>query len=222
MVTFKSNGTQVPGYLSLPASGRGPAVIVIQEWWGLVDHIKDVADRFARDGYVALAPDLYHGKSTTEPNEAQKLMMSLRMDQPARDLSGAYDYLIGLQEVSPKKVGAVGFCMGGGLSLYLATLKPIDACVIYYGVIPGNVTPDLSSIKGAVLGHFADQDEWASPAAAHQLESQLKGRGTEASVHIYPNTQHAFFNDSRKEVYSREAAELSWRRTLEFYQKHLC
>jgi len=195
--------------------------VVVQEWWGLVDHIKDVADRFAGEGVVAIAPDMYHGKVSMEPDEAGKLMMALRMDQAARDLSGAYDYLVGRPEVSPKKVGSVGFCMGGGLSLYLATIKPIDACVIYYGVMPAEANPDYTKIKGPVLGHYADKDAWASPEAARKLEDQLKKLGQTVTFHTYKDTQHAFFNDTSKAVYDKAAAEQSWKRTLELYRKEL-
>jgi carboxymethylenebutenolidase len=219
MVSFPSNGSRAEGYLSLPASGKGPGVIVIQEWWGLVPHIKEVADRLAAEGYVALAPDLYHGKTTTEPDEAGKMMMAMKMDQAAQDMAGAYDYLKA-HDACTGKMGSVGFCMGGGLSLYIATLRPVDACVVYYGVLPG-VQPDLSKLRGPVLGHYADHDEWASPAAAHALEEQIKAAGAKAEFHIYPDTQHAFFNDTRPGIYNASAAKTSWERTLAFYKKHL-
>jgi carboxymethylenebutenolidase len=219
MVTFASNGKQGEGYLAKPASGKGAGVVVIQEWWGLVPHIKDVADRFAAEGYVALAPDLYHGKSTTEPDEAGKLMMSMKMDEAAKDMSGAFDYLK-KNDATNGKVGSVGYCMGGGLSLYLATLRPVDAAVVYYGVLPG-VQPDLSQIEGAVLGHYAENDEWASPAASRALEKQIKDLGKDVEFHIYPGTGHGFFNDTRPEAHNTEAARQSWERTLAFFQKHL-
>lgn len=220
MVSFASNGGTAQGYLASPAgSEKAPGVIVIQEWWGLNDNIKDIAERFAREGYLALAPDLYHGKVVAEPDEAGKLMMSMKMDQAARDMAGAYDYL----KAHPRctgKIGSVGFCMGGGLSLYIATLRPIDACVIYYGVLPG-VQPDLSKVTGAILGHYADHDAFASPEKARELEKQLKDLGKEVEFHIYPGTQHGFFNDTRPEQYAPEASRLSWERTLAFYSKHL-
>jgi carboxymethylenebutenolidase len=219
MVSFPSNGHSAEGYLALPPSGKGPGVIVIQEWWGLVPHIKDVADRFAREGYVALAPDLYHGKSTTEPDEAGKLMMSLQMPEAAKDMSGAYDYLKS-HAACTGKVGSVGFCMGGGLSLVIATLDPIDACVVYYGAIVG-APPDLSKLSGPVLGHYADHDEWASPEKARAMEKQIRDLGKEATVHIYAGTEHAFFNDSRPEIYNKAAADLSWERTLAFFKANL-
>jgi carboxymethylenebutenolidase len=185
-----------------------------------VPHIKDVADRFASEGFVALAPDLYHGKTTTEPDEAGKLMMAMKMDQAAKDMAGAYDYLKG-HPACTGKIGSVGFCMGGGLSLYIATLRPIDACVIYYGVLPGNVQPDLSKLAGPVLGHYAENDAWASPQVARELEQRIRDAGVEVEFYIYPGTEHAFFNDTRPEVYNAEAAKLSWERTLAFFRKHL-
>ncbi|HXK34614.1 MAG TPA: dienelactone hydrolase family protein [Dehalococcoidia bacterium] len=220
MVSFASNGGTAEGYLASPAgTERVPGVIVIQEWWGLNDNIKDIAERFAREGYLALAPDLYHGKVVGEPDEAGKLMMSMKMDQAAKDMAGAYDYLKSHQRCTGK-IGSVGFCMGGGLSLYIATLRPIDACVVYYGVLPG-VQPDLSNVKGAVLGHYADHDAFASPEKARELEQQLKDLGKDVEFHIYPNTQHGFFNDTRPEQYAPEASKQTWERTLAFYAKHL-
>ena len=133
-IEYPSNGNAAAGYLSLPETGSGPGVIVIQEWWGLVPHIEDVADRFAAEGYLALAPDLYHGQSTTEPDEAQKYMMELRMDEAVQDMTGAVGYLRNHEAVEPSKIGCVGFCMGGGLTLYLASTGQIAAAVPFYGV----------------------------------------------------------------------------------------
>lgn len=218
MVSFRSNGHMVDGYLSLPA-GKGGGVIVIQEWWGLVPHIKDVADRLASEGYVALAPDLYHGTTTTEPDEAGKLMMSMKMDQAAKDMSGAFEYLKA-HEACNGKVGDIGFCLGGGLSLWLATLKPLDACVVYYGILPG-VQPDLSRLSAPVLGHYAERDNFASPEKAHELEQQVRALGKHMQIYIYTGTEHAFFNDTRPEVHNKPAAKLSWDRTLGFLKQHL-
>src|SRR5512143_310969 len=155
MVTFQSNGGTANGYLAVPASGKGPGVVVIQEWWGLVPHIKDVCDRLATEGFVALAPDLYHGKSTTSPDEAGKLMMALRIDEAERDLRGAANYLLNNASTAGSKVGTVGFCMGGALSLYAATKnQQVGACVVFYGGHP-NVKPDLPSLQAPVLGLYA-------------------------------------------------------------------
>src|SRR5438552_5825365 len=118
MVEFPSNGTSAEGYLATPAGGSGPGVVVIQEWWGLVPHIKDVADRFAAAGFVALAPDLYHGESTTEPDEAGKKMMAMNIEKAAKDMSGAVD-AVAERSSNAAKIGVVGFCMGGGLALLL-------------------------------------------------------------------------------------------------------
>lgn len=221
MVKFPSNGQEAEGYLAKPASGSGPGVIVIQEWWGLVPHIKDIADRFAGEGFVALAPDLYHGESTAEPDEAGKLMMGMNIGQAAKDMSGAVDYLAGLDAASGDKVGCVGYCMGGGLSLYLASLKPeIGACVIYYGVLPG-AQPDLANVQAAVLGHYAENDGFASPETARALEAQLKSLGKDVEFHIYPGTEHGFFNDTRPDAHNAAAAGTSWERTLAFFKQQL-
>ena len=221
MVRFPSNGTEAEGYLAKPASGSGPGVVVIQEWWGLNDNIKDIAERLAGEGYVALAPDLYRGKMTAEPDQAMKLMMGMNAEQAAKDISGAVDYLVGLDAATGDKVGSIGFCMGGGLSLYLATLRPqVGACVVYYGVLPAQ-RPDLSKLQGAVLGHYAENDAFASPASARELESQLKELGKDVEFHIYPATEHGFFNDTRAEVHKPDPSKQAWERTLAFYKKHL-
>jgi carboxymethylenebutenolidase len=220
MVEFPANGKTVTGYLSLPA-GKGPGVVVIQEWWGLVDHIKDICDRFAAAGYVALAPDLYHGQTTTSPDEAGKLMMALRIDEAEKELRGAVQYLLAHSSVEPKKIGTIGFCMGGALSLYAACENPhVDACVVFYGGHP-NVKPNLEKLRAPVLGIYAERDQFVTPESVRQLEAQLKQLGKTAEIHIYPGVDHAFFNDTRPEVYNREAAEDAWRRTLEFFSTHL-
>jgi carboxymethylenebutenolidase len=224
MVSFPSNGGTAEGYLATPASGKGPGVVVMQEWWGIVPWIKSMADRFAEAGYLALVPDLYHGQTTDEPDEAGKLMMSMKMDIAARDMSGAYDYLK-THASSTGKVGSVGFCLGGGLSLFMATLKPIDACVIYYGVLPG-VQPDLTKLAGPVLGHYAENDGWATPDVVRALEQQLKDAGKSVEFHTYAGAQHAFCNPSPEVEkagghYNEAAAKTSWDRTIAFYRKHL-
>ncbi|HLA12399.1 MAG TPA: dienelactone hydrolase family protein [Pyrinomonadaceae bacterium] len=220
-VQFPSNGGATSGYLAIPEKGNGPGVVVIQEWWGLVDHIKDVCDRFANEGYVALAPDLYHGKSTKSPDEAGKLMMALRIDQAQKDLGGAIQYLLSHQATTGATVGVVGFCMGGALSLYAASKNPqVGACVVFYGIHP-NVKPDLPNLNAPVLGIYAERDQFASPEAVRELEKQLRSLGKSVEMHIYPDTEHAFFNDERKDVYDARAAADAWRRTLEFFGKHL-
>ena len=217
-VEFPSNGSTCGGYLAEP-DRPGPGVIVVQEWWGLVDHIRDVCDRFAAEGYVALAPDLYHGKSTEEPDEAMKLMMGLQIEQAAKDMSGAVDFLHELDVVAPKKVGSVGFCMGGALSLVLATVAPIEACVAFYGL--PQEPPDWSNLRAPVQGHFAEHDDFFSADAARKLFQQLGSMGNETELHVYEGAQHAFFNDERPDVHDAEAAAKAWERTLGFFRDHL-
>jgi carboxymethylenebutenolidase len=221
MVEFSSNGGSASGYLAIPAKGTGPGVIVIQEWWGLVDHIKDVCDRFAKEGYVALAPDLYHGESTKSPDEAGKLMMALRIDEAERDLRGGIQYLLNHEATRGDKVGTIGFCMGGALSLYAASKNPqVGACVVFYGIHP-NVKPDLSNLQAPVLGIYAERDKSVPPESVRELERKLKELGKSVEIHIYPDTDHAFFNDRRPDVYNAKAAEDAWRRVTEFFAKHL-
>lgn len=223
MIEFPSNGSTGEGYLATPDGGSGPGVVVIQEWWGLVDHIKDVCDRFAREGFVALAPDLYHGRTVSEPDEATKEMMALRLDAAAKDMSGAVDAVA--ERSNGRGVGVVGFCMGGGLALVLAAQRTdaVRAVVPFYGAIPWEgVQPDYASVTGAVLGHYAEKDEWASPEEARKLEHQLKESGNgDVTVHIYPGTDHAFFNDTRPEVYDADAAKVAWQRTIDFLRQRL-
>lgn len=220
-VEFKANGRTANGYLAIPAQGSGPGVIVIQEWWGLVDHIKDVCDRFAAEGFVALAPDLFHGQSTKSPDEAGKLMMALRIDEAEKDLSGAAQYLLNHKATTGDKVGVVGFCMGGALSLYTATKNPnIGACVVFYGGHP-NVKPDLPNLHAPLLGIYGERDKSVTPASAHKLEQRLKSLGKQVEVIVYPDADHAFFNDTRPAVYNAQAAADAWPRTIDFFRKHL-
>ncbi len=221
MVEFESNGATAQGYLSTAEAGKGPGVIVLQEWWGLVPHIKDVCDRFAREGFTALAPDLYHGQQTRSPDEAGKLMMALNIERAEKDLRGAVQYLAGHEAVEGERVGTVGFCMGGVLSLFAASKNAqVGACVVFYGIHP-KVEPDLENLRAPVLGLYAERDQSVPPAAARELEARLKGLGKEAEFHVYPGTDHAFFNDTRPEVYDAEAASDAWRRTLDIFRRRL-
>jgi carboxymethylenebutenolidase len=221
MIKFPSNGGTTGGYLATPKKGTGPGVIVIQEWWGLVDHIRDVCDRFANEGYVALAPDLYHGESAKSPDEAGKLMMALRIDEAEKDLRGAIQYLVNHEATTGTRVGVIGFCMGGALSLYAASKNSqVGACVVFYGIHP-NVKPDLANLKAPVLGIYAERDQSVPLKAVRELERQLKELGKSVEIHIYPDTDHAFFNDQRPDVYNPKAAEDAWRRVIQFFAKHL-
>jgi carboxymethylenebutenolidase len=219
-ITFKNNGNTTPGYLAKPAQ-PGPGVIVIQEWWGLVPHIESIVDRFAVEGFVALAPDLYHGQTAKSPDEAGKLMMAMRIDEAERDLAGAIDHLLAQPEVTSKKVGTIGFCMGGALSLYAASRnKKVGACVVFYGGHPA-VKPDLASLEAPVLGIYAGKDHFVSPEVVDALDQQLNDLAKRHEFHRYPNADHAFFNDTRPEVYHPVAAADAWAKTLAFLQREL-
>jgi carboxymethylenebutenolidase len=219
MVEFPSNGHTAKGYLATPTSGKGPGVIVIQEWWGLVGHIKSVADRFAAAGFSALAPDLYHGQTASEPDAAGKLFMALNIERAEKDLSGAAKYLAG--HSSTAKLGAVGFCMGGQLALFAGCTNPsVGPVVDFYGIHP-NVKPDYSKLSGPVLGLFAEKDAVVTPQTARQVEADIKKAGKTVDIHIYPGVDHGFFNDERADVYNKASAEDAWRRTLDLFKKTL-
>jgi carboxymethylenebutenolidase len=221
LVEFSANGGMSHGYLAVPPAKNGPGVVVIQEWWGLVDHIKDICNRLAGEGFVALAPDLYHGQTAKSPDEAGKMMMALRIDEAEKDLRGAVEYLRKNGSISGEKVGVVGFCMGGALALYAATKNAdIGACVVYYGGHP-NVKPDLPNLHAPVLGIYGERDRSVTPAVARKLEQDLKGLGKTVEIHIYPGADHAFFNDTRPQVYNAEAAADAWNRTITFFRENL-
>jgi carboxymethylenebutenolidase len=221
LIEFKSNGAKTRGYLAVPDQPSGAGVIVIQEWWGLVDHIMRVADRFAQAGYVALAPDLYHGAAAKSPDEAGKLMMALNIAETEKDLRGAVDFLLGHAATRGDKLGVVGFCMGGQLALFAASKNSkIGACVDFYGIHP-QVKPDFDRLRAPVLGLFAEKDAFVSPAVARELESTLKRHGVKAEIHVYPGVDHAFFNDQRPEVYNLPAATDAWDRVMKFFGENL-
>jgi carboxymethylenebutenolidase len=222
-VTFPSNGGTAHGYLAVPESGRGPGVVVIQEWWGLTSHIADVTDRLAAQGFVALAPDLYGGTTTHDSDEAGRLMGELPVESAARDLAGAVDFLLGHDAVTSSKVGAVGFCMGGGFVLVLAAQQGdrIGAAVPFYGVLKEDF-PSFSGLTAPLLGHFGEQDTMADPDSVRALAARIESEsGVTPQFHQYP-AGHAFFNDENlMGTYDKEQAELAWRRTLSFLGDNL-
>jgi carboxymethylenebutenolidase len=215
---FPSGDGQAHGYLALPASGEGPGVIVIQEWWGLTDHIADVTDRLAAEGFVALAPDLFGGRTTHDAEEAGQLMSELPVDQAARDLGGAVDFLLGHDAVTSSTVGAVGFCMGGGFVLLLAAQQGdrVSAAVPYYGVGPA-VPQTYEGLRAAVQGHYGERDDfYPADDARAQAEQIRRESGAEVEFHFY-DAAHAFHNDTnRLGTYSPEDARTAWSRTVEF------
>jgi carboxymethylenebutenolidase len=222
-VTFPSNGSQAHGYLATPPSGSGPGLIVIQEWWGLTDHIADVTDRLAAEGFVALAPDLFGGKVAHDADEAMKLLVELPVDRAARDLAGAVDYLLAQDAVTSSKVGAIGFCMGGGFVLMLAAQQgdKIAAAVPFYGVGPG-VPATYTGVKAAVQGHYAEKDEMYPADQARALEAQIrKEAGVPVEFFFYP-AGHAFHNDENlMGTYDEEQARLAWSRAVMFLKEHV-
>ena len=219
MVKFRANGREADGYLATPI-GKGPGVVVIQEWWGLVPQIKGVCDRLANEGFVALAPDLYRGETTRSPDEAGKKMMALRIEETEKELRGAIQYLAGHQTVQPRKIGTIGFCMGGALSLFAASKnQEVDACVVFYGGHP-NVHPDLPKLRAPVLGIYGAKDTFVSPEAVRQLDAELTRLGKRHEFHTYPGVDHAFFNETGKN-YDASSATDAWRRTVEFLNREL-
>ena len=221
LVEFPSIGKMTKGYISVPKSGKGPGVIVLQEWWGLVEHIMNVCDRFAAAGYTALAPDLYHGDTTKDPDEAGRLMMDLKIDQAEMDLRGAVKFLEKQESLTGDKLGIIGFCMGGQLAMLAASRMPqLVAVANFYGVHP-NVKPDYSSIQAAVLGIFAEKDEFVNAEAVHKLEQSLITAGKSYDFETFPGVDHAFFNDTRPDVYNEKAAEQAWTKVLSHFGTHL-
>ena len=219
LVTFTSNGGTAGGYLAKPASGTGKGIVVIQEWWGLNDNIKGIADRFAAEGFMALAPDLYHGVVVAEPDEAGKMLMALNIPQAGKDLTGAITYL---SDATTGPVGTIGFCMGGALSLFAACLTGdrVGACADFYGGHPA-VTYDWDNLRAPVLGIWAEHDDFVNPTVPG-IEAALSEHNIEYESVTYPNTQHAFFNDEHPEPqYNPAAAADAWEKAIAFFRTHL-
>jgi carboxymethylenebutenolidase len=221
-IEFPTSDGSAPGYLAAPPGDRGPAVIVLQEWWGLEGHIRGVCDRLAGEGFFVLAPDLFRGETTTQPSEAEQKMMALSMGEVEKDMCGAAQFLKSQPGVEGQGVGAVGFCLGGGLAVWAsATCPQIVAAVSYYYVMPHG-KPDFTAVKGPVLGHFGTADEFIPLDDAKALETELTDAGVEVSFHYYDGAGHAFFNDTnRLGTYDESAAETSWERTVGFLRSAL-
>jgi carboxymethylenebutenolidase len=222
-VEFQANGGTAPGYLAVPDSGSGPGTIVLQEWWGLEDHITDICDRLAAEGFFALAPDLFRGERTDQPDEAEQKMMAMSMDQAEADMRGAVDFLAGQDGYEGEGVGSVGFCLGGGLSVWAATLNPkVRAAVSFYYVMPHG-KPDFSKIGGPVQGHFGTADDFVAVDDAKALEAEIaEASGQPVEFHFYEGAGHAFFNDTnRLGTYDADAARQAWSRTVAFLRSNL-
>ena len=222
-VSFKSGDETVNGFLVTP-EGKGPfpAVIVIHEWWGLDDWVKGQARALAKEGYVALAVDLYRGKDTNKQEEAHQLMMGLPPDRAIRDLKGAYSYLGSRADVKKDRIGAIGWCMGGMYSLALATEEPgLAAVVAYYGAPPTDAAA-LAKIKAPVLGNYGAEDKGPSPEQVKAFEAAMKKAGKTVDIKIYPGAGHAFANPNNPwGGYREAAAKDAWSRTAAFFAKYL-
>jgi carboxymethylenebutenolidase len=226
MIDFKSNGERAGGYLALPEGRRGPGVIVVQEWWGLDSGIKEMADRLAAAGFVALAPDLYHGELAehTEMDKAGELMTALPADRAARDMSAAVDYLADHDATTNDGIGVMGFCMGGLLTFVLAALRPdrIAAAVPFYGFPTGDDQPNYRDIDAAIQGHMAEHDDFFPPEAAKALEAELKALGKDVTITVHEGAGHAFMAPHNAlGTQNQELYDKIWPQATAFLHEHL-
>jgi carboxymethylenebutenolidase len=225
-VEFQSNGATASGYLARPAAGTGPGVVVVQEWWGLDSGIKEMADRLAAAGFVALVPDLYHGELAghDEMDKAAELMQRLPPDRAARDMSGAVDFLAGHDAATGDAIGVVGFCMGGMLSMILGANRPdkVKAVVAFYGFPQGDTEPDWSRLEASVRGHMAENDDFFGPEAARALEQKLQGMGKDVVFTVHEGTGHAFMGPhNAMGTLDEEAAQRIWPEVVSFLHARL-
>jgi carboxymethylenebutenolidase len=221
-VDFPSNGHTCSGYFAAPQSQSGPAAVIIQEWWGLVPHIEDLVERFASEGFLALAPDLYHGKTTRSPDEAGRMLMELDAERAVKEIAGAGAWLLSKAECTSKQYGVVGFCMGGALAQYAATYdaEHVGAAVSFYGGFK-KVETKWENLKAPIVLIYGEKDQGVPPEQGRQLEQKLRDLGKDVELVVYPGADHAFFNDSRAEVHDPNASADAWRRTLEHFRRNL-
>jgi carboxymethylenebutenolidase len=225
-ISFPSNGSDASGFLVKPDGGSGPGVLVIQEWWGLDSGIKEMATRLAAGGFVALAPDLYHGElaAHTEMDKAGQLMQSMPPDRAARDMSGAVDYLAGLEGVTGRGIGVVGFCMGGMLSFLIAAGRPdkVVAAVPFYGFPQGDMEPDWAPLTATIRGHMAEHDDFFPAEVASALETKLRDLGKDVTLTVHPGTGHAFMAPHNAlGTLDEDLAQVIWPRVLSFLHEQL-
>jgi carboxymethylenebutenolidase len=221
-VSYKSGGETVNGFLAMPeGGGKHPAIIAIHEYWGLNDWVKEQAQKFAAQGYVVLAPDLYRGKVATTPDDAHILMRGLPDDRGLRDLEAAYSFLSSRPDVDAGKIGSIGWCMGGGWSLKLAVDQPkLAACVVNYGMLPTDPAT-IAKIKAPVLGNFGADDQGIPPSTVNAFESSMKADGKVTDIKIYTGAGHAFQNPNNKNGYRPEATADANKRITAFFAKYL-
>ena len=225
MVEYPGDGVTIKAFLASPqTTEKRPAVIVVQEWWGLTDLMKDVAQRYAREGYVAIAPDLYSRlghKVTTNPSEAAQLMNSLKQEDGLKDLNATVTYLKTAPNVNAEKIGITGFCMGGSYALMLPCVNhDIKAAVPFYGWVPNPDTP-IQDLACPVLYFYGEEDGFVPKADVQRLEAALKKYKKPGEIKTYPGAGHAFFRDTDPSVYKPTQAQDAWTRTLAFFRQHL-
>lgn len=221
-VSYRSGDETVNGFLALPdGGGKHPALVVIHEWWGLNDQVKEDTQKFAAQGYVALAVDLYRGKVATTADEAHELMRGVPDDRGMRDLEAAFAYLAGRSDVKPGKIGSVGWCMGGGWSIKLAMSEPkLAACAVNYGSLPTEAA-SIAKIKAPVLGNFGADDRGITPDSVRAFDAAMKSAGKPVDVKVYDGAGHAFENPNNKDGYRPQAAAEAWSRMDAFFKKTL-
>jgi len=216
---FSGRGKEVNVFIARPDGiENAPAVIIVQEWWGLNPHIEDVAQRFAREGFIAVAPDLYDGVTTKDAKEASNLMGKLKTEKGLEYLQIALNQLRSMKDVT--SVGVTGFCMGGTFALLLPCHEGLEAAAPFYGDVPVD-TSIIANLSCPLLFIGGDQDQWITVEKMKRLETALKQYGKEGEVRIYQGADHAFFNDTRPDVYSKSDANDAWMRVIDFFNKHL-
>lgn len=220
MVEFATVDGPAKGYLATPETPNGKALVVVQEWWGLMDEIKGIADRYAAEGYFALVPDLFRGETTDQPDEAEQKLMAMNVPQAEKDLVGAVDFVA--EQAGVETVGTTGYCIGGALCLFAAALNPkVVATSSFYYVFPHG-KPDWSQIKGPVIMHFGTEDGFIPLADAEALVEEVKNAGVNVDAEFYEGAGHAFCNTAnRLGTYNEEYAELAFSRNLAFFAENL-
>ncbi len=220
MIDFPVADDTAPGYLALPRRGDGPGILLLHAWWGLNDFFQATCDRLAQEGFVVLAPDLYHGKRATTIEEAERLSEALSGAQARAEIAGAVAYLRQHPAVRGQGIGCIGFSMGAMFAFSTSCALPEDiaAVVVFYGSGP---EADYTAARAAYLGHFAPGDEWEPDEFVNKTEAALRSAGRDVTFYTYPGTGHWFFEENRPDAYNAESAQLAWQRTLDFLRDHL-
>jgi len=220
-IEFRSGDRTVAGYRAAPASG-GPGVLVLHAWWGMTEMFTGLCDRLAEAGFVALVPDLYDGRTASTIAEAEFLARALDGRQAEAVVGAAAEHLLRDPAVTRPRIGGVGFSLGAGYLMRLATQQPaLGAAVVFYGGSEQDAGLARET-RASILGHFAEKDEWEPPVAETlRFQEELRGAGMDVTFHVYPGTGHWFFEENRPDAYNADAARLAWERTLEFLRERL-